>query len=301
MLRPLAPALACILAVGVLAAGCGSTQTAGPGLQVVAAENFWGSIAAQLGGDRATVRSIIVNPATDPHSYEPTPGDARTMAAARIAIVNGIGYDNWASQLLAADPSSGRTVVSVGDVLGLRTGDNPHQWYSPPSVRQVIGAIVAAYVRVDPRDAAYFEARKRTFETVSLARYDALQAEIRSRYAGVPVGYSESIFEPLGTSLGLKLLTPPGFAKAVAEGDDVSAQDTRTVERQAHDRLIKVWVFNSQNATPEVQQITRIARAEHIPVVTVTETLSPAKLDFEQWQVRELETLLAALGRATGR
>ena len=80
--------------------------------------------------------SIIVNPDTDPHSYEPTPSDARTMAGAKIAIVNGIGYDKWASQLLAANPVSGRTVLDVGDVLGLKEGDNPHQWYSPPRCRR---------------------------------------------------------------------------------------------------------------------------------------------------------------------
>ena len=50
------------------------------------------------------VRSIIVNPDTDPHSYEPTAEDARTMAGAQLAIVNGVGYDDWASKLLAANP-----------------------------------------------------------------------------------------------------------------------------------------------------------------------------------------------------
>jgi zinc/manganese transport system substrate-binding protein len=282
-------------------AGCGSSGSSGGKLKVVAAENFWGSIAAQLGGDRADVTSVIVNPATDPHSYEPTPSDARTMAGARVAIVNGIGYDNWASQLLDANPVSGRVVVSAGDVLGLQEGDNPHQWYSPPSVRKLVAAIVSAYDRADPADTSYFDARKQAFEARGLARYDTLLAEIRRRYAGVPVGYSESIFEPLGTYLGLKLLTPDGFAKSIAEGTDVSAADVQTVERQARDHQIDVWVFNSQNVTPEVGDVTSIARTAHIPVVTVTETLSPASLDFEQWQARQLQALLAALHEATGR
>ena len=293
---PLAAACAAVLALSA----CGTAQHH-TGLQVVAAENFWGSIAAQLAGDRATVRSILVNPATDPHSYEPTPSDARTMANANVAIVNGIGYDNWASQLLAADSGNGQVVVSAGRVLGLHTGDNPHQWYSPPAVRKVVSAIVDAYDRADPGHAAYFAAREHAFLTRSLARYDALRAEIRRRYAGVAVGYSESIFEPLGANLGLRLLTPTSFADAVAEGGDLSVQDTSTVARQARLHLIKVWVFNSQNVTPEVQQVTAIARAEHIPVVTVTETLSPPSLDFEQWQVQQLAELLAALRQATGR
>jgi zinc/manganese transport system substrate-binding protein len=303
-----------LVLVAAFVAGCGSggggggTGGGGTGavgasgrLRVVAAENFWGSIAAQLGGARVRVQSIIVNPDTDPHSYEPSARDARTMAGAELAIVNGIGYDEWASHLLAADSSSGRELLDVGSLLGLKAGDNPHQWYSPAHVRAVIGAIVAGYERLAPAGAGYFAQRRRAFETVGLQRYDALIAEIRARYAGVGVGYSESIFQPLGEALGLKLLTPYSFAKAIAEGGEVSAQDKQTVDRQASNREIAVWVFNSQNVTPDVQRVNELARAAHIPIATVTETLSPASDSFEQWQVAELEQLERALHEATGR
>jgi zinc/manganese transport system substrate-binding protein len=291
--------LAAVLCLAVIATPTSAASR--PKLDVVAAENTWGSIVAQLAGDRAAVQSIVSNPDTDPHDYEPVASDARAMAGSQLAIVNGIGYDNWASQLLAANPSSSRVVIDTGDILGLTTGDNPHQWYSPTAVREVVTAIVAGLDRLDPADARYFAARERIFETRSLARYDALSREIRRRFAGVAVGYSESIFEPLGRALDLHLLTPASFARAVAEGTDLSAKDTETVERQARDRLIRVWVFNSQNVTPEVRRVNAIATAHHIPVVTVTETLSPATATFESWQVAQLERLLAALHRATGR
>lgn len=297
-------AVACA-AMAAFSAGCGSQ---GPNaasstgkLRVVAAENFWGSIAAQLGGEGVDVQSIIVNPNTDPHSYEPTAANARTMAEAQMAIVNGIGYDEWASHLLAADPLSGRAVLDVGGLLGYKPGDNPHQWYSPTHVHAVIGQIVADYDKLRPADASYFAKQKIAFETVGLARYDALLKQIRARYAGVPVGYSESIFQPLGEALGLKLLTPYSFAKAIAEGTEVTAQDKQAVDRQASNRQIKVWVFNSQNVTPDVQRVNELARAAHIPIATVTETLSPASDSFEQWQVAELEGLERALHEATGR
>ncbi len=286
-----------LLAALALPAGAAAKPAARDPFPVVAAENFWGSIAAQLAGNRATVQSVIVNPAVDPHSYEPTPSDARTMAIAKVAIVNGLGYDNWASQLLDANPDGGRVVVNAGDVLGLKQGDNPHQWYSPSSVRRVIDAIVAAYDQADPAGRSYFAARKRAFERQGLARYDALRAQIRRRFAGVPVGYSESIFEPLGASLGVKLATPAGFAKAVAEGNEVSASDRQTVERQLRRHQVKVWVYNSQNVTPDVEQLTSLARAEHIPVVTITETLSPENATFQQWQADQLAALLRALQR----
>jgi zinc/manganese transport system substrate-binding protein len=301
-------ALASILVLGaVCIAGCdqsdpggGSAGAAGR-LRVVAAENFWGSMAAQLGGDRVEVSSIIVNPSTDPHSYEPSAADARTMAGARLAIVNGVGYDNWAPKLLAASPASGRTVLNVGDLLGLKAGDNPHQWYSPASVQRVITQVVADYDRLDPAGAPYYAERELAFETKDLASYDKLRGEIRERYAGTPVGYSESIFRPLGEDLGLRLLTPYSFAKAVAEGTDVTAQAKQTVDEQAEDRKIEVWVFNSQNVTPDVQRVNELARAAGIPIATVTETLDPAGVTFEQWQVAELEGLLRALHEATGR
>ncbi|MGC2372710.1 MAG: zinc ABC transporter substrate-binding protein [Solirubrobacteraceae bacterium] len=286
------------------AAGCGSQSSTAGGsgkLQVVAGENFWGSIAAQLGGEKVQVQSIIINPATDPHSYEPSAQDARTMAGAQMAIVNGIGYDEWAQKLLNANPAGGRTVLSVGDTLGLKEGDNPHQWYSPSNVHRIINEIVADYDRLEPQDARYFAQQEKTFETAGLARYDQLRAEIRSKYAGAPVGYSESIFQPLGEDLGLKLETPYSFAKAIAEGAEVTAQDKLTVDSQAQDHQIKVWVFNSQNVTPDVQRVNEIAHAQHIPIATVTETLSPASDTFQQWQVAELEGLKQALARAAGK
>ena len=98
-------------------------------MRVVAAENVWGSIARQIGGSAASVREIIASPAQDPHSYEPTASDARAMATAQLAILNGVGYDAWAARLLASDPADGRTVLSAGELLGLRPGRQ-----SPPLV-----------------------------------------------------------------------------------------------------------------------------------------------------------------------
>lgn len=299
-----APLVVTMLVLAAPLAGCagpGPASSRGGRLRIVAAENFWGSLASQLGGDRVQVRSIVVDPSTDPHSYEPTVEDARAMAEARLTIVNGIGYDEWASHLLSADPPEGHAVLDVGDLLGLRPGDNPHQWYSPSHVHAVIDGILAAYDRLRPADAGYFALRRMALERQGLVRYDALIAQIRTRYAGVPVGYSESIFPPLGKALGLRLLTPPNFARAIAEGTEVTAHDKQTVDDQVSARRVKVWIFNSQNLTPEVQRVNGLARTAQVPIVTVTETLSPASYSFERWQTVQLERLASALHRATGR
>jgi zinc/manganese transport system substrate-binding protein len=294
-----------LIAAGLLAAtlaGCGQGATSADSgqLQVVAAENFWGSIAQQLGGNRVAVTSIITSPGADPHDYEPTSDDARTMAGAQIAIVNGIGYDTWASKLLAANPTSGRAVLDVGDLLGLKTGDNPHQWYSPPSVNRVIDQITSDYQRADPSHRAYFAERRAAFKKQTLARYQDLVREIKRRYSGVPVGASESIFAPLASALHLKLLTPSGFINAVSEGTEPTPTDKTTTDEQVTGKRIKVWVYNSQNATPDVQRINDEARAAGIPIATVTETLTPSNATFEAWQAKELEGLRSALAKATG-
>lgn len=308
MLRSSARRTAALFITAALAAallaGCGGSEpnaaSSSGKLDVVAAEDFWGSIAEQLGGDRVAVTNIVTNPAADPHDYEPTAEDARTMAGAQLAIVNGIGYDRWATKLLDANPSSGRTVLTVGDLLGLKDGDNPHQWYSPASVQRTIERITADYKQADPGHAGYFERRQHRFETVGLARYHRLVSRIRSRYAGTPVGASESVFEPLAAALGLKLLTPSGFLDAISAGTDPTPADKAATGGQIADGQIELWVYNSQNATPDVQRLNDSAAAAGIRIATVTETMTPEGASFQAWQSRELQELEAALARASG-
>jgi zinc/manganese transport system substrate-binding protein len=295
-------ALLAVLALALAVAGCGSGTSSHSGrITVVTAENFWGSIASQLAGTKADVSSIIVNPAQDPHSYEPTSADARTLATAKLVIENGIGYDPWVPKLLAADTTSGQVVLTVGALFGLHEGDNPHRWYDPADVEAVASAISADLRRLDPKDSAYFGRQLDAFTTRDLAQYHQLIAQIRARYAGTPVGASESIFALQAPALGLNLITPYSFLKAISEGTEVTAQDIITAERQLTEHRIKVWIYNSQNATPEIQHLNALARANHIPIATVTETLSPASDSFEQWQVAQLRGIARALHAATGR
>ena len=293
-----------IALAALVAAGCGAASTASNGsggVRIVAAENFWGSIASQLAGSKGTVQSIITNPAQDPHSYEPSASDARTLATAQLAIVNGVSYDPWAPKLLAANPASGRTVLDVGKLLGLAEGDNPHRWYAPMDVTAVAEAITRDLKALDHKDAAYFDKQLSKFENSDLARYHALLDQIDTRYAGVPVGASESIFALQAPALGLNLVTPRSFMKAISEGTEVSAPDVLTTEHQITAHQIKVWIYNSQNATPEVQRLNSMAKAASIPIATITETLDPATATFEQWQVAQLQRIERALHQATGR
>ena len=262
-----------VLVSGALAlAGCAtSLPPAGEGsaaysphvVRVVAAENFWGSIVAQIGGTHAHVVSVIDNPSTDPHAYEPTAADARVLADAQVAVENGAGYD-------------------------------------PTVVEQFLGRVTADLSRADPSDGPYFTARRDRYEQVGLATYHAAIARIRDRFAGTPVGASESIVAYLCPALGLDLVTPPSFLRAVSEGTDVSAGDTATINRQIRTRAIAVYLVNTQNLTPDVQAQVSAARAAGIPRVAVTETLVPSGASFQAWQTAQLDALDAALERSHG-
>jgi zinc/manganese transport system substrate-binding protein len=168
-------------------------------------------------------------------------------------------------------------------------------------VHQVIESITAAYKKIDPADAAYFDQQKQTFEAQSLARYDQLVSDIKARYAGTPIGASESIVTPLAEGLGLKMLTPETFLDAMSEGTDPTAADKALIDQQIKGKQIKIYVYNSQNSTPDVVAQVKLARSEGIPVATVTETLAPAGASFQQWQTTQLQGIEQALHQATGK
>jgi zinc/manganese transport system substrate-binding protein len=297
------------LAAVVAVAGCGtssSTSGASAGaaqgrvIKVIAAENFWGSIAGQLGGDRVKVTSVIDSPDADPHDYEVTAADGRAVAGADLVLLNGVGYDTWGEQLVKANPAPSREVLNVGQLLGLPADGNPHRWYSPGDARRVVDALTTSYKRLNPAAATEFDSLRTRFLNESLAEYDGLIKEIKTKYAGTPVGASESIFALLSPDLGLDLITPPSFLKAISSGTDPTAADKSAIDAQIKGKKIKVYVYNSQNATPDVQAQIELAKAAGIPVTTLTETMVPATGTWQNWQVTQLRALRDALAQATG-
>jgi zinc/manganese transport system substrate-binding protein len=287
----------CMVSLPATACGLtGETTTSSGKVEVVAAENFWGSIASQIGGDKVHVTSIIDNPDTDPHDYEPTPNDAKLIARAAYVIVNGAGYDPWTPKLAAANPVSGRQMLIIGDLAGVREGGNPHMWYSPEIVARVIERITDDFKKIDSADAGYFDQHSSDFKTTGLKDYHDTIDATRQWYTGTPVGASESIFAYMAPAVGLTLITPPGYLKAISEGTDPSAADKVTVDQQVTQKRVRVFVFNSQNSTPDVASVVKKARAAGIPVVEITETLTPATASFQMWQTNQLKALLEALG-----
>jgi len=306
--RSLGARIALLAGVGFASLGLSACATSGrtvPGgsgpVRVVAAENIWGDLAAQVGGADVRVHNIINSPDADPHDYEPSTADGTAIHSAALVILNGVGYDGWAGKLIAANGVAAERVLNVGDVTAHVPGDNPHRWYSPADVNIVIDNLVSRLSAVDPTQASEFRTGAAHYRTGPLSRYTDLIATIRAQYAGVPIGASESIVAPMADALGLVVKTPASFLSAISEGGEPTIQDKQTIDRQIARREIKVYVYNSQNATPDVARQVSAARANSIPVVTFTETLTPAGSTFVDWQVRQLEALRAALASVAGR
>src|SRR5690349_95330 len=120
--------VACLTFAGVLSCAAAFSALAQAPVSVVAAENFYGDIARQIGGARVNVTSILNNPDQDPHLFETSPATVRQLANAQIVIFNGAGYDAWVEKLLAAAPRPKRVPISAAQLTGRKAGDNPHLW-----------------------------------------------------------------------------------------------------------------------------------------------------------------------------
>jgi zinc/manganese transport system substrate-binding protein len=301
--RPLAVALVvgCAgLLVGVCA--CSSTSSSAPvvagtkarTLRIVAGENFWGSIVAQLAGRVGQVTSVVSDPNADPHSYQSSSDNARAFADADYVVLNGAGYDSWADRLIKGNPSSKRKVLTVADLLGKKDGDNPHFWYDPDAVTKVADRITADLKALDPSDAGYFDAQHTAFDNAS-APYRAQLAAIKAKFAGTPVASTESIFVYLADYLGLKVVSPTEFMQAVAEGNDPPAPSVAAFMDLMSKKEAKVLVYNRQTSTEVTTNLRKLATKEGIPVVGVTETIQPPQRSFEDWFGAELADLQNAL------
>ncbi len=285
-----------VMLVLLTSEGCTAASSTGASgvLQVVAGEGFWGDIASQLGGTHANVQSVVTDPNTDPHEYESSANDARAVATANLVILNGAGYDDWGQKLLQASPKQGRKVLVVADLLGKKSGDNPHFWYDPDYVIKVADEITTEYRSLDPADASYFDQRRGAF-TTALEPYMRRLAEIKQKFAGVDVGATETVFVYLAGYLGLKLISPPEFMQAVSEGNDPPAAAVVTFHDQIARKAIKVLVYNVQTATAVTTNLRIEATRQSIPVVGVSETLQPAGASFQEWQDSQLVALENAL------
>jgi zinc/manganese transport system substrate-binding protein len=261
----------------------------------VAAENFYGNIATQIGGPYVSVTSILSDPNADPHLFEPGTANAAAVASARLVIDNGLGYDAFVDKLLSAAPKSDRMVVTIADALHVGgAAANPHIWYDVPRLPEIAQAIAAGLVAVDPPHRAYFNGRLASFDA-SLKSLDAAVADVRARYGGVPVAYTEAVPAYLLDAAGLTVRTPEDFARAIEEGNEPAPQAVAAMEGLLTSDQVRVLLYNSQATSPITDRMRQLAEQQGIAVVPVTETL-PSGTSFQVWQLKQVQALAKALG-----
>jgi zinc/manganese transport system substrate-binding protein len=288
-----------VAAAATTLAACGSVSgspgSSGARLNVVAGENFWGDIAAQIGGARVRVTSLITDPSADPHLYQSNAADAAAMARARVVIQNGAGYDDFMGQLLSA--SGGHpTVVTAQQVLNERGSSvNPHFWYDVPRVPLVAGAIERALAAADPAGATAYQAGLRRFDA-SLRPVLAVVAKIKSTAGGQPVAYTERVPGYLLADAGLTVVTPPGFATAVENGNEPSAADTQAMQALIAGHGMRLLLYNTQATSAVTQHMRELAQQAGIAVVGVSETQPSSDRSYQAWQLRQATAILRALG-----
>jgi zinc/manganese transport system substrate-binding protein len=264
-------------------------------VHVVAAENVWGDVIAQIGGRHASVRSILTDPSADPHLFASNPRDAARLAQANLVVVNGLGYDDFARKLLNASPSSKRRVLTVASVADPPGPDaNPHLWYDVPRLSAVARAFADALAAQDPRDARLFRTNAARFAG-SLAPLRRTVAAIAGRHRGAPVAYTERVAGYLLDAAGLSVRTPSGFARAIESGSEPGPGDTQRMNDLLSGRKVDALLYNSQAVTPVTKRVRALAARSGVPVVAVTETLPPGQ-SFQNWQVHQAQALLNALG-----
>jgi len=256
-------------------------------LKIVAAENFWGSLVSQLGGNKVKVRSIVSDPNADPHEYESSSVDARSYASSDYVIENGAGYDSWSDKLLSANSSTSRKVLNVAALLGKKDGDNPHFWYNPAYVNKVVKSMESDLISLDAKDKSYFENNYNNLRR-GLAVYQDRINVIKHQYSGVKVAATEDIFKYLADAAGLNLISPAPFMQAISEGNDPPTDSVTTFEQQINANLPKLLVYNTQTITPITVNIKKMAVANNIPVIGISETILPASARFQDWMNSEI-------------
>ena len=261
-------------------------------LHVVAAENFYGDIAKQIGGPTVKVTSILSNPDTDPHLFEASPSVARSLKGAQIVIYSGIDYDPWMTDLLNASKAPDRKTIVVADLIGKKSGDNPHIWYDPATMVAAARAIKDALVATDPANQAEYEKRLTAFEGSIKPIQDKI-ADLRKRSVGVPVTATEPVFGYMFEALGMEVRNGD-FQLAVMNDTEPTPSQIAAFEDDLKTGKVKLLVYNSQASDPLAERMLKLAKASKIPVVGATETEPPGST-YQAWMTKELVAVDKAL------
>ena len=285
--RKAVPVLLSVAVAGLLFSATQKARAANT-ISVIAAENFYGDIAAQIAGNDVHVTSILNNPDQDPHLFEASASVARAISAAQVVVYSGIDYDPWMEKLLKAARNPRRKIIVVADLIGKKPGDNPHVWYDLTAIKAFAKRLSDDLATVDPAHAADYRSRLARFQQ-SLLPIAAKIKQLRTRLAGTSVTATEPVFGYMLDALGM-VSRNQKLQLAVMNNTEPSASDVAGFESDLKQHRVRLLIYNSQASDPVAERMLRLAKESHVPVVGATETEPPAK-SYQAWVTGELDAI----------
>jgi zinc/manganese transport system substrate-binding protein len=290
-------ALAVALVATLALTACDTTTSVSDGrIKVVASTDVWGSVASAVGGNAVDVTAIIHNPSQDPHDYQTTPSDAARINAAKLAVYNGDGYDDFFAADLRATPSSGRRTIVAFDLSGKPAdGSNEHIFYDLPTVAKVADAVAHQLGQLRPALATMFAGNAAAFDR-GVRELTSAARQIGVTHPGRKVVVTEPVADYLLRAAGITDATPPAFERAVESDTDIPVAAINDANDLITTRQVAALVNNAQAVTNVTGELAAKARSAGVPVVDVTETLPPGVTGYLTWMSRQINDLATAIG-----
>ncbi len=265
------------------------------GINIVAAENFYGELAQEIGGKEVKVQSIISNPDADPHLFTTSPSTSKALSQAQIIIYNGADYDSWIGQMLATVDKSKVTIINVADLVGVKSGANPHLWYKPETFPKLAQVLADKLIQLEPQNKAQIQANLKQFITEHNQVNQAIQ-QTKTKYAGTPVTATEPVYGYMADAMGLKM-TGLDFQWKIMNDTEPTPKMIASYQELLTDKKVKVLFYNSQVSDSITKNMQNLAEKNAIPIVGVTETM-PNNLKINNWLLNEISATNTALAKS---
>lgn len=277
-----------LFAAGIFLSVSSFAQT----INIVAAENFYGELAKEIGGKNVAVTSIISNPDADPHMFTTSPSTIKAISNAQIIIYNGADYDDWMKQILANVDSKKTIIINVADLMQIKAGANPHIWYKPETFPTVAKQLAVEINKLSPATAASVNKNVAEFITEN-NKVQQLITVNNKKYVGTPVTATEPVFGYMSDALGLTMFGQD-FQWKIMNDSEPTPKMVAAYEARLSNKQVEVLFYNNQVSDSVTKNILNLAQDNSIPVVGVTETM-PQNVTVNQWLSNEITATAKAL------
>ena len=273
--------------LSLITVGCSNKQNStsqSNKISIVTTTNVYSDIAKNIVGKYGTATAIIDKSSVDPHDFDPTTADAKKVAQANIIVANGLGYDSWMNKLAK---SVDKKPVLVGeDLMGLKSGDNPHIWYNLDMPTKYVEYLVKRLSKLDKKHAAYFKENGEKY----LAKIDKIKQLAQANKGDQkPVFVSEPVFDYALQEAGYKI-GDKEFEEAIENGTDPSPKTINEMNNSIKQKKIAFFVNNTQASSSTVKSFVKLAKKNNVPVLNVRETI-PNNTTYLAWMKENYQKL----------